>query len=161
VACFTWLVTGISLAWDTLAGIPILTVVLASVRPLMAGERALAIVLLDADLPPVGLAPRGDGLLRRPAAYRTDGATWRGVAYLLARFVLGMFTFSVGVTAYSAALYAIAAPFAPRDLGFWRVDTVLDGLALVPFGVLALVASVWIGMAMAALSRELIRWAIR
>jgi hypothetical protein len=154
------------LGWRiTLVGIPVLTLILASVRPLMAGERALAVALLDADVAPLPLAPRGDGFLRRLAAYWTDGATWRGVAYLLARFVVGLFTFCVAMTAYSAALCAIAAPLiaplAPIDLGFWRVDTVLDGLALVPFGVLALVASVWIGMGMAALSRGLIGWAIR
>jgi Putative sensor len=168
VAYFTWLVTGMSLGLGlaiTLVGIPVLTAMLASVRPLMAGERALAVALLDADLPPLALAPRADGLLRRLAAYWTDGATWRGVAYLLARFAIGLFTFCVAVTAYSTVLYALAAPLlaplAPLHLGFWRADTVLDGLALVPFGALALVASVWIGMAMAALSRGLIQWAIR
>jgi Putative sensor len=165
-AYFCWLVTGLSLGLGlaiTLAGIPLLTAVLASVRPLMAGERALANELLDARLPALPLAPSGKGLLGRLAAYWTDGPTWRGLAYLLARFPVGTFTFCVAVTAYATALYGIAAPLiAPLsaiDLGFWRVNTVLEGLTLVPLGLLALVAAAWLSEGMAAMSRGLARWA--
>jgi hypothetical protein len=166
-AYFTWLITGLSLGVGlvvTLLGIPLLTLVLASVRPLMAGERALAGALLDVRLPPMALAPRGDGLLRRLAAYWTDGPTWRGVAYLLARFPVGLFTFTVAVTACSTALLLIAAPviapLAPMDIGIWHVDTVLKGLALVPAGLLSLIAAAWISEGMAVMSRALARWAV-
>jgi putative sensor protein len=137
----------------------------ASIRPLMAGERALAGALLNVRLPGLQLAPEGDGLLRPVAAYWKDGPTWRGVAYLLARFPVGLFTFTVAVTAYSIALYGIAAPvaapLAPMDLGVWRVDTVLEGLALVPLGLLALLAAARISEGLAVMSRGLARWALR
>jgi hypothetical protein len=164
-AYFTWLVTGLSTGIGlaiTLIGIPLLTLVLASVRPLMAAERAVANALLDAELPPVPLAPPAEGgLLRRLAAYWRDRATWRGALYLLLRFPAGTAEFCVAVTAYSAALYAIfapiIAPFAPLELGFWRVNTVYEGLALVPFGLLALLGSAWISEGMASVSRALLR----
>jgi hypothetical protein len=166
-AYFTWLITGLSTGLGlaiTLVGIPLLTLVLASVRPLMAAERALAGALLDVRLAPVALAPQGDGLLRRLAAYWKDGPTWRGVAYLLARFPVGLFTFTVAVTVYATALYLIAAPvvapLAPMDLGIWNVNTVLEGLALVPLGLLALIAAGWINEGMAVMSRGLVRWAV-
>jgi hypothetical protein len=87
------------------------------------------------------------------------------VAYLLARFVLGLVTFAVALTAYAAALYGLTAPivaaFTPIDLGFWRLDTVVDGLALVPFGALALIAAGWISAGLAAVSRGFVRWVVR
>jgi hypothetical protein len=69
------------------------------------------------------------------------------------------------VTAYSVAGWALAAPLlAPldaMDLGFWEPDTVIEGLAFVPFGVLALFTAGWISEGMAAMSRALIRATVR
>lgn len=167
-AYFVWLVTGLSLGAGlaiTLLGIPILTLVLANVRPLLLAERGLANALLGADLPPVAIAPRGDGWLGRLKAYWTDGTTWRGTLYLLLRFPAGLFTFCVAVTTYSAAVWALAAPLlAPlgaMDLGFWEPDTVLEGLAFVPFGAMLLFTAGWISEGMAAMSRALARWGTR
>jgi Putative sensor len=168
IVYFTWLVTGLSLGLGlaiTLVGIPILTLVLASVRPLLAGERAMSNALLGTQIPSAPLAPRGEGWLGRLKAYWTDSATWRGMAYLLVRFPVGTFTFTVAVTAYATALYLLAAPIvAPFDaieLGIWEPDTVLEGLALVPLGADLLLAAGWISEAMAAMSRALARWGAR
>lgn len=168
IVYFTWLVTGVSLGLGlaiTLIGIPILTLVLASVRPLLAGERAMSNALLGTEIPSAPLAPRGEGWIGRLKAYWTDSATWRGMAYLLARFPVGTLTFTVAVAAYSSALYLLAAPIvAPFDaieLGIWEPDTVLEGLALVPLGATLLLASAWISEGMAAMSRALARWGAR
>lgn len=168
IAYFVWIVTGLSLGAGlaiTLLGIPILTLVLANIRPLLMGERALANALLGTNLAPVAVAPRGDGWLGRLKAYWTDRTTWRGIVYLLVRFPVGTFTFSVAVATYSAALWGLAAPIlAPldaMDLGFWEPDTVLEGLALVPLGAVMLVAAGWISEGMAAMSRGLIRALVR
>jgi len=168
IAYFVWLVTGLSVGLGlaiTLVGIPILTLVLASVRPLLAAERAMANTLLAAEIPAAPLAPHGEGWFGRLKAYWTDAPTWRGLAYLLARFPVGIFTFSVAVAVYSAALGLIAAPLlaplAGMEFGIWEPDTVLDGLALVPLGLVLLVAAGWISEGMAALSRELARWGAR
>jgi len=168
VAYFTWFVTAIALGLGlaiTLIGIPILTAVLASVRPLLGGERALANSLLDANVAPASLAPQAEGIWQRLVAYWKDGASRRGMAYLLLRSVTGVAAFTVAVSAYGTALTLIAAPLlAPLDaldMGFWEPSTVLEGLALVPAGVVLLIVSAWISEAMAAGSRALARWGAR
>ena len=63
-AYFTWLVTGLATGLGlaiTLLGIPILTLVFATVRPLLAFERAMANSMLGADIPASSLAPGGQG----------------------------------------------------------------------------------------------------
>jgi Putative sensor len=167
-AYFIWLVTGLSTGLGlaiTIVGIPLLTLVLAATRPLLMFERGLSNALLGTRLPPVAVAPRGDGWFGRLKAYWTDGMTWRGVGYLLARFPIGVATFTIAVTAYSVALWCLAAPLlAPleaMDLGFWEPDTVLEGLAFVPFGVVALFTAGWISEGMAAMSRALIKATVR
>jgi hypothetical protein len=47
------------------------------------------------------------------------------------------------------------------DFGFWEPNTVLEGLSLVPLGLVLLVAAGWISEGMAAMSRALIRWGAR
>jgi Putative sensor len=165
IAYFTWLVTALSIGAGlaiTIVGIPILTLVLASVRPLLAAERTLSNALLGTEIPRAGLAPGGEGWLGQLKAYWTDSTTWRGMSYLLARFPVGTLTFSVVTALYSAALYLIAAPivspFDTIELGIWQPDTWFDGLALVPFGLVLLVAAGWISEGMAAMSRGLARW---
>jgi hypothetical protein len=170
IVYFTWLVTGLATGLGlaiTLIGIPILTLVLASVRPLLAAERGLANGLLGTDIPDTTLTPGGTGLLGRFKAYWTDGATWRGVVYLLARFPVGLATFTVAMTAYGTAAALIAAPvIVPLDgdhwdAGFWQLDSVLEGVALVPLGLLTLIAAGWISEGLGAISRELARWGAR
>ena len=55
----------------------------------------------------------------------------------------------------------MAAPFGGIDLGFWKPDSVPDGLALLPLGLVLLLASAWISEGMAALSRAFARWGAR
>jgi Putative sensor len=91
--------------------------------------------------------------------------TWRGVGYLLARFPVGILTFTAAVAVYGSAFWGLAAPvLAPldvMDLGFWEPDSVLEGLALMPLGAVLLVAAGWISEGMAAMSRALIRATVR
>ena len=53
------------------------------------------------------------------------------------------------------------APIDALELGFWEPDTVLEGLALLPLGLLLLVTSAWISEGMAVVSRELAGLAVR
>ena len=170
LAYFTWLVTGLSVGLGlaiTIVGIPLLTAVLASVRPLLAFESEISNALLGTRIPRSSLAPapRADGWFAKLKAYWTDGATWRGVLYLLARFPVGTFTFIVAVSTYASALFLIAAPILapidPMELGIWQPDTWYEGMALVPLGLLLLVISGWISEAMAAMSRAFARWGTR
>jgi hypothetical protein len=168
LAYFVWFACGLSLGLGlaiTLLGIPILTGVLATVRPLLALERGLAGSLLGMRFPAGPLAPAGRGIVRRLYAYWTDAPTWRGLAYLLVRFPASTAIFAVVVAAYGAALHLIAAPIvmplAPIDLGFWEPDSVLDGFAVVPLGLVLLVAAGWISDGLGVLSREVARWGAR
>jgi hypothetical protein len=168
IAYFTWLVTGLATGLGlaiTLIGIPLLTLVFATVRPLLALERGLANALLGSTVPASRLAPAGDGIWGRLKAYWTDGATWRGIAYLLLRFPVGLLTFTVVVTAFSASLALITAPIAvafdPIELGFTTIDEWYAALPLVPVGLAALLASGWLSEGMAAMSRGLARWGAR
>jgi hypothetical protein len=170
VAYFTWLVSALALGAGlaiTLVGLPILTLVLASVRPLLAAERGMANALLGAGIPGAPLTPGGDGVLDRAKAYWTDGASWRGIAYLLARFPVGLATFTIATTAFATAAVLLAAPLlVPLDgdawtIGNWDVDTLVEGLALVPAGAVTLVAAGWISEGMGRLSCELARWGAR
>jgi len=143
----------------------LLTLLLASVRPLLALERQLSNDLLRTAIPRSGLAPRGEGWLGRLKAYWTDGPTWRGVAYLLGRFPVGTFTFVVAVSVFSAAGFLIAAPLLatidPIELGIWQPDTWYEGLALLPLGLVLLVIASWISEGLAALSGAFARWGAR
>jgi hypothetical protein len=168
IAYLTWFTTGLATGLGlaiTLVGIPLLTLVLASVRPLLAAERALSNSLLGTDIPVAPLAPEGDGLLGRLKAYWSDTPTWRGMAYLLARFPAGLLAFTVVVGTYASSGYLIvapvAAPFGGVELGIWEPDTWYEGFALVPVGLLALVASGWVSEGLAAMSRGLARWGAR
>ncbi len=170
IAYLAWLVTGLSLGAGlaiTLVGIPILTLVLASVRPLLAAERGMANAMLGAGISHAPLTPGGDGVVARAKAYWTDGASWRGIAYLLARFPVGIATFTVALTAFASAACLVAAPLIVPldgdawDFGAWQIDTVPEGLALVPAGLLTLVAAGWISEGMGAVSRVLARWGAR
>jgi len=168
IVYFVWLVSSIATGLGlviTLIGIPVLTAVLATIRPLLGVERGLANTLLDARVAPAPLTAGGEGLIGRAKAYWTDSASWRGIAYLLGRSVVGLGTFIVAVVAFSTALYLVAAPvIAPLDtmeFGFWRPDTVLEGLAVLPLGLIALLAAAWISEGMAALSRAFARWGAR
>ena len=170
VAYLVWFVTGLSLGAGlaiTLIGIPILTLLLASVRPLLAAERGLANALLGAGIPDAPLTPGGDGVGARFKAYWTDAATWRGLLYLLVRFPAGLATFTVAMGAFGIAAAFLAAPIvAPFDgdawtFGDWQVDTLVEGLALVPAGLVTLVAAGWISEGMGVVSRELARWGAR
>jgi putative sensor protein len=167
-AYFIWLVTGLSTGLGlaiTIIGIPLLTLVLAATRPLLMFERGISNALLGTQLAPVAVAPRGEGWFGRLKAYWTDGTTWRGIGYLLARFPIGVATFTVAVTTYSVALWCLAAPLlAPlgaMDIGFWEPDTLLEGLAFFPFGLVGLFTAGWISEGMAAMSRGLIKATVR
>jgi hypothetical protein len=47
------------------------------------------------------------------------------------------------------------------DIGFWEPDTLLEGLAFFPFGLIGLFTAGWISEGMAAMSRGLIKAIVR
>jgi hypothetical protein len=146
-----FLATGLSLGLGllvTLAGFPILVLVLGSVRALAQLERTLAFSLLDAPMPRILPAVERHGIWRRLPALVRSGSTWRELAYLLIRFPTGVASFSVAVTIATVGVYyalvepiLVAAGQHGSDYGSWHVDSVGRALLFVIPGLALIVAA--------------------
>ncbi len=127
---FVFLVTGLSLGFGmliTLAGIPILLLVLGGSWAMCEFERRVAIALLKEDIPPASARPVSEGLWPRLKAHLSDRVTWTGVLYLLLKFPLGIATFTIAVTVISVTLGLLTAPAwmwtsDPVTWGDWSFD---------------------------------------
>lgn len=168
-AYFVFLVTGISLGLGlavTLLGIPILLGVFAASWWLGAWERSLANALLDARLPATReQLPRQRGLLAWCKALLTSGTVWKRVAYLFARFPLGILSFSLGLSVALVPWYLIFLPLYYRWTNFYyypyqRVTTLAGAFVFVPIGLALVPLSLWairgMGIASRAFARALL-----
>lgn len=112
---FTFLVTGLSLAIGMLLlwiGLLILVGVFAAWYGLAAFERWLTIALLREQIPPMTREDlSGKTVWQKLVAMFKNPVTWKGLAFLMARFPLGIFSFVVVVTLASISLSLMATPF--------------------------------------------------
>jgi len=162
----TVLITGwsVSLTVAILAALPVLLAFSLLVRGCAATERALAAALLGAQVGPAWRPDGQHGVVARLRAWLTSGAAWREQAFLLGRFVIGLAVGILAISAVSGAIWLMAAPvFAPLvkdmyDFGFWDPNTVGQGLALFPVGVLLAALSVPLVDGMGLGSRWLAEW---
>ena len=113
---FIFLVVGLSLGLGLLVvwvGIPILLVVAGAWWLFGSFERIQAQYLLQAD---VGPAPRSwetvDGVWAKLKAHFANGATWRDLAYLMAKLPFGIVSFTLSVTAVAVVAWLAAFPAA-------------------------------------------------
>ena len=160
IGYFVFLVTGTSLGiglaiiW---VGIPILLIVLVVSWALCQFERALAVLLLKEDIPPVARddpsAGSGAGVSglsieerlfvnvwRRLKAHLSNRLTWTGIVYLLLKFPAGIASFVVVVTLVSLTFAFVGAPLYYSvddgiDLGVWQVDVLWEAAILSVAGV--------------------------
>ena len=127
-----FLVTGFSLGSAllvTLAGIPVFLFVLAGSSVLSRLERMLAVKLLKVDVPnpPKFVGPKG--LWQRVKARFSDRLIWRETLYLLFKFPVGVFAFTVAVTLLAVS---IGFTFAPAYM--WASDRLTwGGMVLNPY----------------------------
>jgi Putative sensor len=160
---FVFLITGVSLGVGLTIvwiGIPILAVVFAGSWALAAFERQLAIHALGADVPPMSPPPAGESrtLWQQVTAFFLNPVTWKGMAFLLLKFPLGIVSFVVVVTLIATSSALILAPIAWQwgvfdvDVVFWQVDSLGGawlcsllglGLLLLSLNFLNLLALVW------------------
>lgn len=150
LAYFVFLTVGVSLGVGlsvVLVGIPILLGVLAAVFLLADLERALASGLLGVTVP-TRPRPQPEGsLLDRTQARLSDSGTWQTVAFLLSRFVTGLFAFVVTVTLLSLSFALLAAPLVydrsgvAYDLVVLSVESLPTALLASGLGLVVLVAS--------------------
>ena len=139
VFLFAGLSAGITL-FVTVVGVPILLFVFGVSWGLTAFERALTNRLLGVYIPPVSSRfSSSRGAWHRLRVHLLNRETWTGVLYIFARFPLGIASFVVVGTLLSLTGLLLAAPvvapFLDYDIGFWRVDTVGEGLVLLIIGI--------------------------
>jgi hypothetical protein len=112
---FVFLITGLSVGISLVivwVGILVLLVVFAAWWGLSAFERQLAIRLLGANIPPMTRQTEPvEGIWPRFKAYLSNPVTWKGLAYLFAKFPLGLLSFVLVVTLVPLSLGLLAAPF--------------------------------------------------
>lgn len=154
IGYFTFLVTGLLLGFGLTIvwiGLPILALVFAGSWGLAALERQLAIHLLGAQVPPMSrpVAAVGEpvGFWRTIGEFLGNPVTWKGMAFLLLKFPLGIVSFIMTVTLLSLSGGLAAAPFLypweeiTIDLYFWAPDSFAEYLLVGAAGVVLLVVS--------------------
>lgn len=137
-AYFVFLVTGLLLGLSLLivwVGIPILLLMLAAWWGLVAFERQLAIWLLHVDIPPMSRETvSGQGAWVRLKAHLNNPVTWKGLAYLFARFPLGILSFVVSFTLIVLTGALLFAPLTYTDpesqlyVFSWQIDTLNEAV---------------------------------
>jgi hypothetical protein len=148
---------GLIIVW---IGIPILALVFAGSWGLAALERQLAIAALGADVPPMAPPPASETqtFWQRVGAFFSNPVTWKGMAFLLLKFPLGLVSFVATVTLLATSSALLLAPLLWEwgvldvDVILWQVDSLggawlcsLFGLGLLwlSLNLLNLLALVW------------------
>ena len=145
---FVFLAVGLSTGFGLVVvwiGIPILAMVFAGSWGLAALERQLAIHGLGATVPPMALAPATEmGFWQRVGAFFSNPVTWKGMAFLLLKFPLGIVSFIAVVTLLATTAGFLLAPVVwafggdwgvEIDFVYWTVDSLAGSMVLASFGV--------------------------
>jgi hypothetical protein len=153
IATFTVAVTGFSLAAGlliTLIGIPILMATLLACRGFAAVERARASFVLGEPVHGPERTWRRDTVWETTKAVLGDPAGWRDLLWAVVLLPIGIATFTVAVTVWTAALGMLTSPLwywaLPDDSDDtirlldstspgWSALRVLIGLVLVPLAI--------------------------
>lgn len=132
-AYFVFLTTGLLLGLSLLIvwiGIPILLLMLAAWWGLVAFERQIAIWLLHVDIPPMSREiASGQSAGVRLKAHLSNPVTWKGLAYLFARFPLGVLSFVVAFILIALTGVLLFAPLTYTNpesqlyIFSWQIDT--------------------------------------
>lgn len=166
---FVALVTGISLGAGlsvTLVGLPILLAVFYASGWAVQFEAWLANRVLGADVQPtVYEYPEAKGLLAKVSAALRDGKRWRGMAWLLLRFPLGIISFVFAVIATSIPLAMMTAPFTfatgELSIAFWTINTLGEALLASVLGLMLGVVSLKAMRFATGVWRGLAEWALQ
>lgn len=108
----TVFLVGLSLV-PVFIGIPILYVLMASVKYLMRFERRIAKAFLGMSIDEIPeAAVKGTGILRRFRDELFDKELWKGLTYLAMKFLLGIMVFCLCISLAALSFGLIAAPVA-------------------------------------------------
>lgn len=127
---------GLTIIW---IGLPILAAVFALSWGAASLERLMAIEMLGAAVPPMspvspaalGAQAPAPGFWSRIGAFLANPVTWKGLAFLLLKFPLGVVSFVVTVTLLAVSGALLSAPFVYPwheynlvfTVGTWEVDS--------------------------------------
>lgn len=141
---FVFLVTALALGLGliiTWLGIPILVGAIALSYAFVAFERRMAIAMLSIEIGPMRAAEVPSDLWGKLRALLTNPVTWKGIAYLLIKFPLGVISFVALVSLVALSLALLLAPLYYRLPGVqigWpgglEVDTLSEALVAAVFG---------------------------
>jgi hypothetical protein len=113
---FIFFVTGLALGFPLIivwVGLIILAVVFAAAWGLTLFERQMAIWLLRVNIGETGdPVDPNDDIWQRFKKYIANPVTWKGLLFLLLKFPLGVFSFTLGTTLVATSLALIFAPIA-------------------------------------------------
>jgi hypothetical protein len=164
---FVFLVTALSLGLGliiTWIGIPILVGAIALSYAFAAFERSVAIAMLRVEIAPMRDADMPPGLWGKLRALLTNPVTWKGIAYLLIKFPLGVVSFVVVVTLGALSLALLGAPFYYQLPGVqigWpgglEVDTLSEALVAAVVGAALVLVSLHVFNGLALLWKWLAR----
>ncbi len=167
---FTVLVTGFSLGIGlmvlALIGIPILIGLWYVVHAFMQLERAMAVGMVGVDVAPVDPLPAWPGgLWRHFKHFAGHAPTWKGTAYLLLRFPVGIATFTVAVTLVATSLGMAFAPAYTwtsddQTWWWWTFDPFWWSFLLIPIGIVLCFVSLHLMNALATVCAKWARWSI-
>ncbi|CQH57050.1 uncharacterized protein HHUB_2473 [Halobacterium hubeiense] len=144
-------VFGVALA-VFVVGVPVLLATLLVARVLADWERRLANALLDTDIAPRDGLPSlsEDGVLAAVSALVRSNTTWRSVAFLVVKSLVGFLAWLFVLLAGVGALVLLLAPLGgiATVLG-WTIDTLPERLLALPLGVLLALTTVHVLVAAA------------
>ena len=160
---FCFLVTGLSLGFALLVlwvGVPILLLVMAAWWGLVSVERFLASSLLRIRIPSsVKQGRGGESIWGRFVSHIKDPLTWRGLAFLVLKFPLGLLSFIVTITLLTITLALLAAPFTydviDYEVWFLEIDTPSESAFCMLLGAVIGLVSMHITNAVALISGRL------
>lgn len=144
VAYFVFVVAGVSLGGSLLilvVGVFVLAGTASVARRLAVADARFAAWLFDTPAPSLYLRPAHGGLFETSLVELTSLASYRALAYLLARFVVGVGGFVVVVTWLTLSGSLLATPLLYDDpdvtvtIAFYTVETLPVALVLAGIGV--------------------------
>jgi signal transduction histidine kinase len=141
---FSFLVTAIAFGVGTaitLIGLPVLIFTIYAWRWLAGVERRLIGSLTGIEIPtPYRAEPPGASWWHKLKARLADPATWKDLVFLLLQLPLGIASFVIAVCVLCVSFGALLAPAyywsVPDgiEIGLLEANTVLEAIALAPFG---------------------------
>lgn len=169
---FIFLVTGISVGIATLilwVGLLVLLIVIAGWWLLVGFERAMAISMLHVDIPPMSTpkTEKAQTSLEKLGAFLSNPVTWKGLAFLLIKFPLGIISFSVLVAFTVVTVVLVTSPFTYHFVQpefwiwggtVWRIDTLGEAIVGMFFGIIMIFISLHIFNGLAWVSGKIAQY---